>query len=193
MEAQIQQLQEALVQVQQQLRAQEEANAAWGKGKGTGAGHGGLVDTRILGKPDTFHGDQAKWKDWSTVMRTYCAVVNPMLATLMKEAENTEGQCLNVSMSETAHHASIELSFILTMQTKGAALDTVINAGNQEGIEAWRLLCRRHESRARSRFASQLVELLRWSFAGDVVARLEAFDRRPACGSTHPRRSSATR
>ena len=29
------------------------------------------VDTRTLGKPDTYHGEEAKWQDWKTVLMAY--------------------------------------------------------------------------------------------------------------------------
>ena len=63
------------------------------------------------------------------------------------------------------------------MLCRGPALDRVVNAGNLEGLEAWRQLTLRYEPRVRSRFAGQLLELLNYSFAGDVVARLEALER----------------
>ena len=30
-----------------------------------------VVDTRIIGKPSNFSGEQGDWKDWSTVMEAY--------------------------------------------------------------------------------------------------------------------------
>ena len=33
------------------------------------------IDTRTLGKPDTFNGEAGKWSDWKTVMTAYCSVL----------------------------------------------------------------------------------------------------------------------
>ena len=35
-----------------------------------------LVDTRILGKPDQFHGDSTKYPDWSFKLKSYMGAVD---------------------------------------------------------------------------------------------------------------------
>eukprot|EP00973_Karenia_brevis_P075839 10536956-Karenia_brevis.AAC.1 len=37
----------------------------------------GVVDTRVLGRPESFKGEDAAWKDWSIVMRSCTALVEP--------------------------------------------------------------------------------------------------------------------
>ena len=56
-------------------------------------------------------------------------------------------------------------------------MDVVANAGEREGIEAWRMLVRKYDPRIRSRWAGQLLEIMAWNFDGDVVGRIEAFER----------------
>ena len=46
------------------------------------------IDTRTLGKPDTFSGEPGKWGDWKTVMTAYCAVISDRLGTLMQSIED---------------------------------------------------------------------------------------------------------
>ena len=41
-------------------------------------GSQGLVDTRLIGKPDHFDGGNS-WRDWSTIFRSYTAAVSPRL------------------------------------------------------------------------------------------------------------------
>ena len=48
------------------------------------------VDTRLLGKPPNFDGAEAKWNDWSVVVRGYCAITHPQLGALMAHVEATE-------------------------------------------------------------------------------------------------------
>ena len=57
-----------------------------------------LIDTRILGKPDTFNGEESKWKDWSVVTKTYAGVVCPALAHLMAAAEASPGAVPNATL-----------------------------------------------------------------------------------------------
>ena len=49
-----------------------------------------VIDTRGLGKPDSFDGSGAKWRDWKVVMTSYTAACNGELALLMTKAEMTE-------------------------------------------------------------------------------------------------------
>ena len=147
-----------------------------------------VVDTRGLGKPDSFDGSGAKWRDWKVVMTTYTAACNCELALLMTKAEMTEEPVVNAVLSiEGERQASEQLAFILVMVCRSAALDQVVNAGPAEGAGAWRSLCRRFEPRVRTRFAGILLGILNFDFSGDVIARLEAFERElslyeQACG-----------
>ena len=66
---------------------------------------------------------------------------------------------------------------ILLSLTRGIALDKVINAGDMEGARAWKLLLDRWDLKLKSRQAGFVLALLRWSFSGDILARIEAFER----------------
>ena len=86
-------------QTEQQLReAREREAAATAKGvracKGgvaggaSGGGPSGFgIDTRMLGRPDTFDGSESKWGDWSTVMKAYAALCNASLVSAMPASE----------------------------------------------------------------------------------------------------------
>ena len=135
-----------------------------------------VVDTRGLGKPDTFDGNSAKWRDWKVVMTSYTAAVNTDLATLMIQAESTEDAIQNAVIGTLGEReASEQLAFMLVMLCRGAALDQVVNSGPSEGATAWRSLCRRFEPRIKTRFAGALLGLLNFDFSGDVIAKLESF------------------
>ena len=76
--------------------------------------------------------------------------------------------------------AGRELYHILISMVRGQALDKVVNAGEFNGLEAWRLLTDRYDPKLKSRTAGQLVTLLQWNFDGDTMSRLEAFEREVA-------------
>ena len=136
------------------------------------------VDTRGLGRPETFDGTVPKWRDWKVVLRSYTAACHTGLAGLMEKAEDTEEPVLNaVQESAGDKEASEQLAFILVMVCRGAALDQVVNAGPGEGLAVWRSLCRRFEPRIRTRYAGVLLGLLNFDFGGDLIARMEAFER----------------
>ncbi len=147
-----------------------------------------VVDTRGLGKPDSFDGSGSKWRDWKVVMTSYTAACNGELALLMSKAEMTEEPVMNAVLDTLGERqASEQLAFILVMICRGAALEQVVNAGPAEGAGAWRSLCRRFEPRVKTRFAGILLGILNFDFTSDVITRLDAFERElslyeQACG-----------
>ena len=118
------------------------------------------IDTRNLGRLDYFDGTDARWRYWSIVFRSYSLLVNPVLGQLMAQAERLDHPALQSTLSTDEHkEATGELYHLLLHLTKGSALDRVVNAGQSEGLEAWRSLAQRFDPRIRSRAAGQLLEL----------------------------------
>ena len=66
--------------------------------------------------------------------------------------------------------------FFLMITTMGVALDIVGNAGEGEGVEAWRRLVLEFESRAKSGVAGLMQKLLAFEFTSDT-AFFELFDK----------------
>ena len=136
------------------------------------------IDTRTLGKPDTFHGEEQKWADWRVILKAYCGVVSLRMVVLMTTQETTGTPMLQATLTDAADQAaSAQLYFILLMLCRGQPLTEVVNAGEMEGVPAWKRLCDIYEPHARSRVAGLLLALLSYTFAGDVEAKLAAFER----------------
>ena len=137
------------------------------------------VDTRTLGKPDHFNGGDKDWGDWPIVFRSYAAAVSNVLGTWMPWSEAQDVIVMNEALgSQEAIGASRQLYYILIMLTRHGALDIVVNAGQGNGLEAWRKLCIRYEPKSRMKHTHILAELIHWDFGGQVTVKLEAFDRR---------------
>ena len=66
---------------------------------------------------------------------------------------------------------------MMLMICKGAALNTVLLAGDSEGLEAWRQLTEKYEPEMRTRFAGQLMSTLSFSLQGDTTERITAWER----------------
>ena len=80
---------------------------------------------------------------------------------------------------------------MLVMLCMGTALTRVVNAGAQEGLEAWRALVLHHEPTSLTRSAGLLQELLNFSFEFETAARMAQFYRHidrceKASGETFP-------
>ena len=161
-------------QLQTELQQQRAADV---RVRGVGDRPVGGIDTRNLGKPEIFNGEAAKWRDWSLVLRSYISAVDHNAVALMNRAEVSPNPVLNLTLDAAAAAISAQLYYVLVMTCRGTALDRVVNAGHSEGLEAWRQLQLANDPRTGTRHAGMLLELLSYSFEGDVLARLEAFER----------------
>ena len=136
------------------------------------------VDTRNLGRPSQFNGTDSAWRDLSVVFRSYAALVHPALKDEMLRVERLSTAETNAGLIETEQvQASTDHYHLLLHSTSGPALDRVVNVGSAEGLRAWQLLVERYETHIRSRTAGQLLSLLQFDFSGDMLAKLEAYER----------------
>ena len=148
-------------------------------GASSGGGpHGFGIDTRMLGRPDTFGGSESKWGDWSTAMKAYAALSNASLVTTMPLSEVEAKEKRNSNLRDQLDvEASVALYYMLVLLTRNEPLNIVVNSGAGEGLLAWRRLVQRYDCAAATRLAGLLLNLMNWSFAGDIQSRMELFDR----------------
>ena len=151
--------------------------AATPVGKSGSTREHGLVDTRILGKPDQFAGDGMKYPDWSFKLKSYMGAVDVRYQALMLSCENSTVPVLNAIMSGEEAQLSTQLFYVLVMLTSGSALDKCHNCGVNEGFEAWRSFAMEYEPKLKTRTVGMLMQVLGFKFGGNVAARLDAFER----------------
>ena len=66
-----------------------------------------LIDTRVLGKPDTFKGEQSKWTDWCFVLKSYlCAIDGRYQAELQQVEEKFKVAATSPVFTWMVRHAS---------------------------------------------------------------------------------------
>ena len=97
----------------------------------------GVVDTRVIGKPDQFDGDPMKYADWSFKLRSYLGAVDQRYQDELTKTEASSTPRLNANLGSEESALSTQMYYILVMTTAGAALDKCHNAGVSEGFEAW--------------------------------------------------------
>eukprot|EP00971_Amphidinium_carterae_P074239 1467091-Amphidinium_carterae.2 len=95
----------------------------------------------------------------------------------MEAAAQTDDPVDNVGLSVDQRQASTQLYYILVMLCKEGPLTRIINAGPGEGLVAWRALARHYEPQSSARQAALLLDLLSFSFEGDLEARVAQFER----------------
>eukprot|EP00971_Amphidinium_carterae_P330780 6463992-Amphidinium_carterae.2 len=93
------------------------------------------------------------------------------------EAQNTEFPLSGLDATDAS--VSRQLYYVLLLLTRQQPMTLIINAGEQEGLLAWRRLLEHYEPHQRTRFAGQLLSLLSWDFGdiNDVENRIESFER----------------
>ena len=106
----------------------------------------GVVDTRLIGKPDQFDGDPMKYADWSFKVRSYLGAVDQRYQQELTTTEASSTPRLNATLDSEGSALSTQMYYILVMTTAEAALD---NAGVSERFEAWRQFAMEWEPKLR--------------------------------------------
>ena len=83
----------------------------------------------------------------------------------------------NDELNDERRQASVELYHLLLNLCDGAAFSKVVNAGDGEGGLAWKSIVERWDPKLKTRQAGILLSVLKWSFAGDILGRIEDFER----------------
>ena len=137
----------------------------------------GVVDTRVIGKPDQFKGDPMKYADWSFNLRSYLGAVDQRYQEELMKTESSSTPRLNANLWSEESALSTQMYYILVMTTAGAALDKCHNAGVNEGFEAWRQFGMEWEPKLRTRYVGLLMNVLGYRFRDDIPTKLAAFER----------------
>ena len=137
----------------------------------------GVVDTRVIGKPDQFDGDPMKYADWSFKLRSYLGAVDQRYQEELMRTESSTTPRLNANLGNEESALSTQMYYILVMTTAGAALDKCHNAGVNEGFEAWRQFVMEWEPKLRTRYVGLLMNVLGYRFRDDIPTKLAAFER----------------
>ena len=119
-----------------------------------------LPDTRLLGKPPSFEGDEAQYREWRFTMRAYSAVLSSDLARLMDQAEAEPLPLNNNQLSMEHRQLSETLYYVLAMLLKGRALRLLMSVGQGQGLEGWRTLVRHFEPESSRRLLGFLSAIL---------------------------------
>ena len=88
------------------------------------------------------------------MFRGHAGAAVPRPGPAVAAAETDRSPQLNATLSEDKIEVSRQLCWMLLMLLKGPSLHILLNAGDGEGLEGWRLLVERYEPRLRTRFAA---------------------------------------
>ena len=137
----------------------------------------GVVDTRVIGKPDQFDGNPMKYAGWSFTLRSYLGAVDQRYQQELTTTETSSTPRLNATLGSDEIALSTQMYYILVMPTAGAALDKCHNAGVNEGFEAWRQFVMEWEPKLPTRYVGLLMNVLEYRFRDDIPTKLASFER----------------
>ena len=81
----------------------------------------GILDTRCVGKPSEFHGDDDKWTDFAFVLCSYCGLLDPKMPGYMSRAKLMTSK-IPMSVDVDELKAQQSLYHLLVMLCKNRAL-----------------------------------------------------------------------
>ena len=137
----------------------------------------GVVDTRLLNKPEEFSGRDGDWQKFSLLLRAYIGAVSPRMYELLKIAEDASMSIDRVDLDPGDDALDTQLYYILTMLTKEAGLDKVQLVECGEGLALWRLMVMEYEPNWKSRKTAMYQHILNYQIGDDPVAGLDIFDK----------------
>ena len=138
----------------------------------------GLIDARVWGKPRELDASaRGAWNNSELVMLSYIGQLERNLMNAMKNSAASENPVMNMGSDVCSEQDSSSTShFLLMMTSTGKAMKIVGNAGERDGLEAWRLLVLELHPRAKSRAAGLMQKLLAFELTSDTAA-FELFEK----------------
>ena len=141
-----------------------------------------MVDTRLLGKPERWNGEDKSWKDWRFVTRAHLMAALPSIHDLLERAGERATRYAVPSSLKTKPD-TVDNCFTCWFFWSLDANWRKVKVQVKEKVQLLGELCTNNGNfpRSRSRFAGVLISILNYRFTGDAHAAMEAFER---CG--HP-------
>ena len=121
----------------------------------------GIVDTRLLGKPEKWGGDKKEWRHWSADVRSWVGAVNKELREAMVIVQTRETPVDHANDLNPQQQAlNTKLHFILNSLVKGGAKDTLLNCPEGNGLEVWRRFARRCEPQTAGHHRTRYMSII---------------------------------
>ena len=116
-----------------------------------------MVDTRGIGKPNTFKGDDSKFVEWIAKLNAFLRSGNAKSTAWLKKVCSKDRPITDEVITEIAEddvetatemdEFSIRLYYILVSCTEDDPFRIVNSVTNEDGLEAYRRIMKRYEPR----------------------------------------------
>ena len=123
------------------------------------------MDGRLLGRPRSYGGNSQDWYAFKFVFKAYVGVIPPPILTAMDRVEPMTDPVQISSLPEADKNIARNLSFLLAQVLSGPPLQLMMNIGEQNGLEAWRLLVRSEQSVTGANRIAAMQAILQYKFS----------------------------
>jgi len=137
-----------------------------------------FVDSKLKVAPEVFHGDQAKWSEWSYIFTSYVHGISLKMGTYMDRCAGHPTLIPTSASSDDVKEMANQLMTMLTTLCRDKALrviKTLPSGEHRNGFEAWRLLCKEINSAGSGRRIRFLKAFLHFNFQGGYLDKFNIF------------------
>ena len=127
-----------------------------------------MIDTsKILGKPCSYGGDAAQWKEWRFAFEMWWACLDPQAETLLENAVGCGHVIVPATSTADAQELGRILYLILAQSLKGRPLELLKTVSKSNGFEVYRILIQEYEPKTKNRTLGMLQNIMSPLFGKD--------------------------
>jgi hypothetical protein len=109
-----------------------------------------VLDTRQIGKPRCFSGEERDWRGWKFQVLNYFTLVSASLVSFLEAAEASPDPIPEQTEEDRRNLSTLVFAILASIST-GRCLRILQSLRRRNGFEAWRLLCLEFEPKIAQR------------------------------------------
>ena len=133
------------------------------------------TEAGMTGKPIPLNRTESNWEEFNLKLKAFVGLGSEPLVREMERMEELNTADLNIEpASVDISTENRNLYYDLTMLTTGTSLKLVKGVSGNNGLEAYRQLCRRWHAGTRGRNLARLQAILQWNFGATATETLDS-------------------
>ena len=133
------------------------------------------TEAGMTGKPIPLNRTGSNWEEFNLKLKAFVGLGSEPLVREMERMEEPNTADLNIEpASVDISTENRNLYYDLTMLTTGTSLKLVKGVSGNNGLEAYRQLCRRWHAGTRGRNLARLQAILQWNFGATATETLDS-------------------
>ena len=130
------------------------------------------MDTKQLGKPVLFYGDEEEFSDFRFLFYNYMGLIDIRIPGELKKLPAKEFEIVFENLEPGEKQVAVMVFYILASLLRKKALKIVKKVKKENGYEGWRLVHRKYDPSSDGRYLNMLGEITQPEFG----EKLDGFD-----------------